>query len=306
MIPTDYRQLLAYSDADWRALDPLVSNLLVGKSIPALAHLDIAHYQRQADEWARQIKEWLPTTERHFWNDPSYFRNDINFFRLGGLHHFLEKRVGIEYREDQRNLTSILYTDPSDLFLNGVMDTRRGTCGNMAALYVALGWRLGWPVSLACAKSHYVCRYDDGKVQHNIEATQSGYGGFKSDPDEYLMAKYNLPSIAISCGSDLRAVTPREMLGIFVGFRGRHMRDTGRYDEAHQDYLLARWLFPDSRRLYIDSMALCVPYGEKLFQPDEVGSPCELTAALTDQYGYRGSGFPPPGGMRPITIVESR
>jgi hypothetical protein len=306
MIPTDYRQLLACSDAESHRVDPLVSNLLVARSIPALAHLDIPRYQRWADERAAEIKAWLPQTERQFRNDPGYFRNDINFFRLGGLHHFLEKRVGIAYREDQRNVTSILYTDPSDLFLNGVMDTGRGTCGNMAALYVAIGWRLGWPVSLACVRSHYVCRYDDGKVQHNIEATQSGYGGFKSDPDEHLMAEHRLPSIAVACGSDLRAVTPREMLGIFVGFRGRHMRDTGQYDQAHQDYLLARWLFPTSRRLYVDSMALSVPYGEKLFQPDEVGSPCELTAALTDQYGHRGSGYPPPGGMLPITTFTSR
>ena len=84
------------------------------------------------------------------------------------------------------------------------MDTRRGTCGNMAALHVAIGWRLGWPVSLACVKSHLICRYDDGKVTHNIEATQAGYGGFKSDPDEYLIKEYGLPPIAVSSGSDLR------------------------------------------------------------------------------------------------------
>ena len=172
MIPTDYRQILAHSDAEWRLADPLLSNLLVGKSIPALAHLDIPHYQRQADEWATELKASLTKSERHFHMDPGYFRNDVNFFRLGMLHQFLEQNADIAYKEDQRNLTSMLYTDPSDLFLNGVMDTRRGTCGNMAALYVAIGWRLGWPVSLACAKSHYLCRYDDGKVQHNIEATQ--------------------------------------------------------------------------------------------------------------------------------------
>jgi len=78
------------------------------------------------------------------------------------------------------------------------MDTRQGTCGNMATLHVALGWRLGWPVSLACVRSHYICRYDDGGVTYNIEATQAGYGGFKSDPDEYLIEHHALPPKAIS------------------------------------------------------------------------------------------------------------
>jgi hypothetical protein len=155
----------------------------------------------------------------------------------------------------------------------------------MAALHVAIGRRLRWPVSLACVKSHFICRYDDGKVTYNIEATQSGYGGFKSDPDDYLIQKYDLPPVAIRSGSDLRAITPREMLGVFLGFRARHMRDTGRLQEAEADYLLARRLFPTSRRLYIDAMALVVPRGATLFEPGEVGSPQSLAAWLYDEYG---------------------
>jgi hypothetical protein len=156
------------------------------------------------------------------------------------------------------------------------MDTRRGTCANMAALHVAIGSRLGWPVSLACVRSHYICRYDDGMVTHNIEATQAGFGGFKSDPDDYLIEKYELTPKAISSGSDLRAVTSRELMGIFVGFRGRHMRDTGRLDEAELDYLLARYLFPSSRSLYIEAIAAAVQGSDRLFDARETGSPQSL------------------------------
>jgi hypothetical protein len=203
---------------------------------------------------------------------------------LGVAHYVLENEAGIAYKEDQRTESTVWYTNPSDLFLNGVMDTRRGTCGNMAALHVAIGWRLGWPVSLACVRSHFICRYDDGTVTHNIEATQAGYGGFKSDPDEYLIREHSLPEIAIRCGSDLRALNPREMLGAFVGLRARHLRDTGRWTEAESDYLLARWLFPNSRKLYVDCMALAVPRGAQLFEPGEVGSPQSLAEAITEQY----------------------
>lgn len=281
---TDYRQLLACSGAELGRVDPLVMNLLVAKSIPSLADLDIAHYQRQADQWAEDVRRRLPSAEQVFQQTPQHWKNDVNFFRLGVLCGYLEYEAGIAYIEDQRYATEVHYTNPSDLFLNGVMDTRRGTCGNMAALHVALGWRLGWPVSLACVRSHYICRYDDGTVTHNIEATQAGYGGFKSDPDEYLIEKYDLPPKAISSGSDLRAVGARELLGIFAGLRGRHMRDTGRWDEAERDYLLARHLFPSNRKLYIDAMGVAVERSVGLFEPGEEGSPQSLADWLNTQY----------------------
>lgn len=181
---TDYRELLAYSDADFAQADPLVMNLLVAKSIPSLAHLDIPRYVQLRDSWAEGVQKRLPYAEKVFRRTPEDWRNDINFLRLAVLCEYLDCEAGIAYREDQRDVKSINYTDPSDLFLNGVMDTRRGTCGNMAALHVAIGWRLGWPVSLACVKSHLICRYDDGKVTHNIEATDTGRGGFSSRSDE--------------------------------------------------------------------------------------------------------------------------
>ncbi len=282
---TDYGQMLVCAAEEFPRVDPLVMNLLVAKSIPSLAALDIPHYQRQADWWAEEVRRRLRGAEEVFWRTPWEWKNDVNFFRLGVLCGYLEYEAGITYNEDQRDTGPVSYTDPSDLFLNGVMDTRRGTCGNMAALHVALGWRLGWPVSLACVKSHFLCRYDDGKVTHNIEATQAGYGGFKSDPDDYLVREFGLPPAAVRSGSDLRALTPREMLGAFVGLRGRHMRDTGRLEEAEADYLLARRLYPTSRSLYIDAMALAVRRGARLFEPGEIGSPQNLAEKITEQLG---------------------
>lgn len=143
---TDYRELLALDNPSLARVDPLVRNLLVAKSIPALAHLDILNYQRRADEWAAAIRDRLPAAERVFRQTPWEWKNDVNFFRLGVMCGFVEHELGIAYNDDQREAKQILYTNPADLFVNGVMDTRRGTCGNMAALHVALGWRLGWPV----------------------------------------------------------------------------------------------------------------------------------------------------------------
>lgn len=282
---TDYRQLLPYSDEQLAQVDPLWMNLLVAKSIPSLSNLDIHRYQRQADEWAHDVRVRLPAAEQVFHRTPWEWKNDVNFFRLGVLCGYLEHEAGIAYNEDQRYESAVFYTDPSDLFLHGVMDTRRGTCGNMAALHVALGWRLRWLVSLACVQSHYICRYDDGQVTHNIEATQAGYGGFKSDPDEYLIKRHGLTLKAISSGSDLRAVKPRELLGIFIGLRGRHMKDTGNLEEAEKDYLLARHLFPCNRSLYFGAMNVVIQRSTHLFEAEEDGTPLSLADWIIMKYG---------------------
>src|SRR5262249_1680248 len=156
----------------------------------------------------------MPKFENEFRQTPQNWRNDIDFFRLGLVCWYVDVVLGVAYREDQRSVTRISYTDPTDLFLNGVMDTRRGTCGNLSVLHVVLGRRIGLPVSLACAGTHYICRFDDGTKIINIETTETGNGGFSSQPDDAILKQWKLPPCAQSCGSDLRAVTPHEMLGL--------------------------------------------------------------------------------------------
>jgi hypothetical protein len=160
------------------------------------------------------------------------------------------------------------------------MDNRQGTCGNMSMVYVALAWRLGWPVSLACAGAHFVCRYDDGEVIHNIEATNNTGTVFHSPPDHYYLSEYNLPEKAVRCGSDLCAVTPREMLGLFFGLRARHLSNVNCLREAEPDYLLARYLFPQNRHLHTSQHENAVQYAIQLFEPYEHGHPIELASWL--------------------------
>ena len=74
------------------------------------------------------------------------------------------------------------------------------------------------------------------------------------------------------------------MLAVFIGLRARHMRDTGHFAEAESDYLFARCLFPNSRRLYIDCMALAIPRGTKLFEVGELGSPESLAEGVCEQF----------------------
>lgn len=279
-----YYDYLPMTDDALARVDPVEMNLLVAKSIPALSDLDIPLYQAHADAWAEGVRARLPDADRDFAQSPEYWTNDINFTRLAVLCEHIDCGLGMAYREDQQNVWRIKYTDPSDLFLNGVMETGRGTCGNMAMVHVALAWRLGWPVFLACVDCHFLARYDDGKRTYNIEATQTGRGGFSSPTDECYIAQFRLPRKAITCGSDLRALKPREMLGCFVGLRARHMKDTGRIAEAERDYLLARHLFPANRYMHFGTMWVLIKQSTTRFEPSEEGSPMGLAGMIGNTY----------------------
>ena len=256
-MPTE-KQLAGRSDAELAATDPLELNLAAAKGVPALAKLDVPYYKGLADGWAAELRQQLPAFEGRFWRTPREWDNDIHMYRLGVLCHFVHNDLGIRYREDQKFAHKVAYTDPGDLFLNGVMDTRRGTCGNMAALHVALGWRLGWPVSLALAHWHCILRFDDGRSVWNIEASNTE-GGFRTNPDGYYQKEYNIPQGHIDCGSDLTFLRPRQLLGHFIGAgagtggicstpgwptdrHGAHRTSSGQ-----EDFESALALFPQSR-----------------------------------------------------------
>lgn len=222
------------------------------------------------------------------------------------LAQFLDEQVGIEYVPEQaesqrQGVKEFYYTDPADLFLHGLIDRKTGTCATMPTLHVAIGRRLGWPVSLACVKSHYVCRYDDGQAVYNIETTDTGRGGFAAGTDAAYARRYGLSKIAITSGSDLRQLTAREMLGVFIGSRARLYADTGRSDLAARDYALAHSLVPTNRKIYVALVGHLMNTGTRLFTENEHGHPRSLAAFLSATMGTQTR---QPGPGLAVTDVE--
>jgi len=286
--PRTVWQLLALPDAELEKVDVIELNLAVVREIPGLEDLDTAKYQRIVDGWANQVKAALLAGEMAFRQSPEKWKNDVRFFRLGQVAGYLDQEVGIAYIAEQKRAEQVRYTDPGDLFLHGLIDTNQGTCGNMPTLHVAIGRRLGWPVSLAAVASHAVCRYDDGQVAYNIEATRTDAGGtFSAGTDEEYLEEFNLPRRAVTSGSDLHGMTARQMFGYFIAMRARHFADTGRMDLADRDYALARALLPNHRRTWMASMDAAILKGTHLFNPDETGHPIGLTRWLNARFAPR-------------------
>lgn len=286
--------LMALSDAELEQVDIVEMNIAVARELPGLENLDYDKYRRIVDGWTEQFRAWLPTVEHAYYERPEYFKNDIDFFRLGMLAQFLDQRVGIGYVEDQKQAQieadragkqlGVRYSDPGQLLLHGLIDTKRGTCATMPVLHVAIGRRLGWPVGLACADWHYVCRYDDGQHVYNIEATDTGRGGFAAGSDQDYIEKEGVSRKAIAVGSDLRKLTAREMLGVFLMSRGRYLADTGKRTVAAKDFALAHVLFPNSRKAYRQLATNLIATGEGLFERGEQGHPAQQMGWLMGRY----------------------
>lgn len=280
-------QLLALPDDELEKIDVLELNLAVSRKVKGQENTDYSHYCNTVDKWTSQFSLKLREAEQLFNNSPHIWKNDIDFFRMGMLSSFLEHEIKIAYNEKQKYIKAIRYKNLGDLFLYGLIDTKMGTCATMPTLHVAIGRRLGWPVSLACIGHHFVCRFDNGEKVYNLETTATDRGGYSLGTDKECIQWYSIPEQAIKSGSDLRSFSAREMLGTFIAFRARHYNDTGHTELADCDYALARWAFPKNRLIYTNSFALSIWRGSQLFEPREPGHPLSVVGLFRRQFGNR-------------------
>jgi hypothetical protein len=132
-------------------------------------------------------------------------------------------------------------------------------------------------------------------VVYNIEATDTGRGGFAEGSDKDYMEREGVSPRAVAVGSDLRKLTAREMLGVFIQSRARHFQDIEQPARAARDYALAHALFPNNRQAYIGLVGNLLTVGERLFAANEFGHPASLAAYLP--YRYR---------MKPDTALSAR
>jgi hypothetical protein len=132
-------------------------------------------------------------------------------------------------------------SNPSDLFLNGLIDRRRGTCVSMPMLYVALGWRLGYPIRPVWVPTHILARWDDGTARVNIEAT--GYGG--DLPDEHYEKEFLVSAECRERGVELVSLMPRQTLALLLLARADYWAKAGDVENQIADALRANLLFPE-------------------------------------------------------------
>ncbi|MCC6677436.1 MAG: hypothetical protein IT436_09850 [Phycisphaerales bacterium] len=262
------RDLVAMSDAELEAMDPLVMNMVVAKGVPDLAGIDFAKYAKVVDGWAERIGAALVAREPGEAATSPAYQADPDIWRTGGMAMALAgSSIGIGYSRD------VKLTNHADLFVPGLIDTKRGTCSNMPVLYMAVARRLGWPLKAVVAADHMWCRWDDGKKRFNLEATSStsegGMGSFATPPDESYRKDFKVSPKAEEVGSDLATLTARQTLGVYLQQRAGYYRESGKWADAEADLLMARLCFPQNRDILRNLLMVMDERAKGLYTPDE-------------------------------------
>lgn len=155
-------------------------------------NLDIAAYSKRIDliaDKTRQLAQGTPDPETRI-----RILNTV-IHQMEGFHY--DHSPFARSRQDYR-------------FLNGILDTRQGTCYAIPLLYIAVAQRLGYPLYPVLAPDHIFVRYvDPAFTEQNIETTSGG----KYFPDQYYIEAFAVSKKGLKSGSYLRTLTYRQFLG---------------------------------------------------------------------------------------------
>jgi regulator of sirC expression with transglutaminase-like and TPR domain len=175
--------------------------------------INVAEYSGRIDQLVKQVRNVIDHQGRY---DPDSVIRAINTY--------LYKSEGFHY-----DRSDTAYKKVENYYLNGVLDTKQGTCFNLPMLYIAVAQRLGYPVYPVMAPEHVFLRFVSPQLkEQNIEATEGG--GYS--PDEDYVERLNISTKAIKSGAYLRTLTYRQFLGELLQVNAVTLGQQGQYDKA--------------------------------------------------------------------------
>ncbi len=137
------------------------------------------------------------------------------------INNFLFSELG--FTTDASDTTG---RNPRNLFINDVLDRRKGYCLSLALPYLIFAERLNLPIYGVPAPGHFFVRYDDGVYESvNIETTAQG----QPLGDDYYNSKYKLDG---AHEFYLRNLTKRQIIGVFLNNLGNCYRRANNLREA--------------------------------------------------------------------------
>ena len=263
LTPTNLTQLLAIPPDQLQKVDVARIDLLCAEGLPSSTNLDIEQSLKTLDEWASEVKEETDRNYHRFTEQPEKFGYSIGRYRMAVMAAVLCQDLMVHYdpqrekelsdnnyftnRESYGKAEQHFFSDASDFFLQGLLsDKRHGTCASMPYLYVAIGRRLGYPVSIASAYTHSYVYYDEGNGKHfNVEATEDR-GFVTPSDDEYRNPPWGAPPDPdyYKTREMLQPLSNRESMGHLLGERAAVFRAAGRHDEEAKTWEIAANYFP--------------------------------------------------------------
>ncbi len=218
-------------------------NLACAWGLPGAEQLDVEGCIRTLDEWAEDVRRYTQwAADQEFRANPAAFENSCGLYRAAALVTYLQQKVGLQYDHVTSQSDDFL-KDSRNLFIHGVIQTRRGTCSSLPPLYVAVGRRLGYPLKLVSTCFRLFVRWEGEGERFNVECTSRGLNTY---PDEhYLHWPKAITREEAERHGLLKAFTRRGELALFSNTRGNCWLANARCAEAAASFAWAHELAPE-------------------------------------------------------------
>lgn len=176
LYPVSIEELLSLSPTELERVDIGRMNLICANSAFEGGHPELTQLLHQLDDWAKTVKiaeqKYKPTFNRN----PARYDNSYAKFKAVNLILTIKEDFKCRYQsslitsgEVSKVNSPLFFKNPHDIFISGLLKSRRGTCSSYAPLIVALGRRLGYPLYLKATNGHLFCYWDDGKESFNLD-----------------------------------------------------------------------------------------------------------------------------------------
>lgn len=215
-------RILALSDSELERVPIARINLLVAKEV--FCDLDVDTYTAKLRQLAQELKEYNQKYVDNP-NDPDQLIRALNTY-LYFHKNFRYTKLG-----DANDVVS-LNREPTNLFLNGILDRMMGTCVSMPVIYIALGEEMGYPIKGVNAEDHFFCRWEGNGYVSNIEATNGG----EEFTDEFYKKDLGVTDEQLASGAYMKTLSKRELIGNFFFARASFYSATGQAEKAIDDF----------------------------------------------------------------------
>jgi len=251
--------LLSLKPNQLEGMDIALVNLLCAEGLRGSEKLDIDTALDRLDEFATRVRVETDRNMHRFDSNPFEYQNSRPYFRMLMLVTVLQQDFGIRYNPARVTPVGVFepndkfFADSRDVFLHGITgEPGMGTCSSLPVLYVAVGRRLRYPLSLVGAKNHLFVRWEDRDTRLNIEGASLGMNTY--DDAHYRDWPYPMSAVEEDENRFLKNMTAAEECAVFLSIRGQCLMAAGRLDDAISMHEAAARLTPDSRlyRIILD------------------------------------------------------
>lgn len=194
---------------DEEILDIAGTSLLIAKE--EYSEIKIRDYMECIDWYARMIKARIPEN-----NEPESIINTIN-----------------EFLFDELGFTYVQTGNLEDLYLNKVIDRRKGNCIGLSILYLSIAERLRLPLFGVNIPEHIFIRYDDGVQRINIEMGHKGMSLSDTFYVTHSIERFDKKSVENGCF--LANLNKKEVISNVFLNRSKIRREGGNHRGALDD-----------------------------------------------------------------------